>query len=235
MRMWFLRQTVLHPDTATSHHWEFFCILRKLWSRGTSRMLKQAKEATLWHTLSHVDSQRASFGTVPGLLTRISSALDHESSLYLYNCGHHEHEHYRSFVQHQQCTLFVFSLELRVRAWLTTISWFMWFQRENYLFLGFDQHCTSTDWNWNIWLDQPQTGTENNHNFLDLCSFTHWWLAQKHHVSLCLVQFHCFVENTELSVVALTRSLRLDFHCVCLDHFQQKIWVIWLDQPQNGT
>ena len=107
-----------------------------------------------------------------------------------------------------------FSLEMRVRAWLTTISWFMWFQRENYLFLGLDQHCTSTEWNWNIWLDQPQTGTENNHNFLDLCSFTHWRLAQTHHVSLCLVQFHCFVENTELSFVVLTRSLRLDFHCV---------------------
>ena len=77
-----------------------------------------------------------------------------------------------------------FSLELRVRAWLTTISWFMWFQRENYLFLGFDQHCSSTDWNWNIWLDQPQTGTENNHNFLDLCSLTHWRLA---HTSCLLV------------------------------------------------
>ena len=137
-----------------------------------------------------------------------------------------------------------FSLELRVRAWLTTISWFMWFQRENYLFLGFDQHCTK-------YTALPQNGTEIsgliNHR-LELRTTTISWIYAvshtegllTHHVSLCLVQFHCFVENTELSFVVLTRSLRLDFHCVLSWSFLTEYlsYLAWsttewnLDQPK---
>ena len=222
MRMWFLRQTVLHPDTATSHHWEFFCILRKLWSRGT-RVFKTSRGDNIFDTLCLMLTHKRlplalSLGYWLGYLARLTMI----PLLSLYNCGHHEHEHYRNFVQRQQCTLLVFlwncefeldwpqflgSCDFRERTTcflvlISTVLSTVCFHRLELKYLAW----STTDWNW----EQPQFLGSVQFHTLKACSESETQTP----CDPCVWLISIVLLKTVLSFVVLTRSLRLDFHCV---------------------
>ena len=147
----------------------------------------------------------------------------------------YQHEHYRSFVQHQQCTLLVF-------------LWKCEFELDWPQFLGScDFRERTTCFLVLISTVLPLTGTEIsgliNHQ-LELRTTTISWIYAVSHTEGLLrhIMSPCvwFSSIVSLKTLSWALLLWLDPYALtstvfCLDHFQQKIWVIWLDQPRNRT